>query len=72
MHLIPLPETFKTKLDLAAVPGAISLPFLTGFPWAEFAAMLASVYGILRLLEWLTTRAARLVSWLRARKRADK
>lgn len=63
MQLIPLSEVAKTRADIVAVPGAISLPFFSGIPWVEIAAFLAAVYSVLRILEWAIGRVIRLVRW---------
>lgn len=68
MQLIPLPEAVKHKVDIAAVPGMLSFPFLQSFDWAQAAAFVATVYGVLRLLEWGVSRGLRLLEWWKARK----
>lgn len=68
MNIIPLSEAAKHKVDLAAIPSALSMPFFTGIPWAEIASFLAAVYAFLRLVEWVTSRAVRLWEWVKNRR----
>ena len=68
MQLIPLSEAAKHRVDFAAVPTALSMPFFTGIPWAEIASFLAAVYAALRLLEWGLSRGIRLREWWKARR----
>lgn len=70
MDLIPLSGAVKQKLDLAAVPGALSTPFLSSWTWAELAACLAAIYTVLRIIEWGVAQAIRLRQWARDRKSA--
>lgn len=65
MQLIPLSDTVKHRVDFAAVPTALSMPFFTGVPWAEIAAFLAALYGALRLIEWGVSRGIRFREWLK-------
>lgn len=69
--IIPLSDAIKTKVDAVAMPGTIALPytFLNGWTWAEFAACLAAVYTLIRLVEWAVSRGLQFVQWVKGRRK---
>lgn len=50
VHLIPLSDTAKTKVDVATVVGTV-LGFFKAIPWPEIAAFAAFIYTVLRIIE---------------------